>query len=192
MGHTSPPPPSLPPTLCAKTLGSSILETKMGAADAAATGLPLLTWDAGQARAAALDCPGLWVPWGLRLGRRIAFHSSQASLCWVSHHLSPHLLGSFFCIPHSLSLQTSILSPSLWRPLLQGSPPSFLLLSVPQFSLAPHLGSLPSYLTWDPFPWLSPASFSFRAPSDPLLGRGPALPQTSFPSLSETCPGRFS
>lgn len=93
--------------------------------------------------------------------------------------------------PHSLSLQTSILSPSLWPPLLHGSP-SFLLLSVPQFSLAPHLGSLPSYLSWDPLPRLWFSSFSFCAPSDPLLGGRPAFPQTTFSSFSESCPGRFS
>lgn len=83
MGHASPP-PQVHPTLCAKTLGSSTPEIKMGGAGGAATSLPLLTWAPGLAQA-ALHGPGLWV---LRLGR-IALHSSQASLCWLAHHLPP-------------------------------------------------------------------------------------------------------
>lgn len=128
MGHASPP-PQVHPTLCAKTLGSSTPEIKMGGAGGAATSLPLLTWAPGLAQA-ALHGPGLWV---LRLGR-IALRSSQASLCWLAHHLPPPARKPLLQTPapphRSLSLQTSVCSPPLWRPLQQRSP-SFLLLFVP-------------------------------------------------------------
>lgn len=160
MGHASPP-PQVHPTLCAKTLGSSTPEIKMGGAGGAATSLPLLTWAPGLAQA-ALHGPGLWV---LRLGR-IALRSSQASLCWLAHHLPPPARKPLLqtpAPPPPFSLPTDF---SLFSPSLATSPTAVSLFSptlCPQFSLTPHLGSLPSCLACYPFPPLSLDSFSFGA-----------------------------
>lgn len=107
MGHASPPPQGHP-TLRAKTLRSSIPGIKEGGLGGTAASSRLLTWASGPAPVAAAGRhPGLWV---LLLGT-IALHSSQASLCWVSHHLSP-------TCQEASSSSPPILSPYRLQPVL--------------------------------------------------------------------------